>query len=98
MEGEREETEGMSRNDRRDEKSTNRGKLESVLTGSGCKLEWAIIDRKFREREKGENEKEEKLESSRDLLLLIRVIIPPSGAHILTHTERIERRSQFSWV
>lgn len=37
---------------------------------------------------RGENEKEEKPESSRDPLLLIRVIIPLSGAHTLTHTLR----------
>lgn len=30
-----------------------RGKLESALRKSGDKTEWAIIDRKFREREKG---------------------------------------------
>lgn len=53
----------------------------SVLRRTSGKAEWAIIDIKFREQEIERKWKGGKPESSREPLLLIKVIIPSSGAH-----------------
>lgn len=86
VEGKWKETEGRSGNERREASRIWTERKISVLRRRG-KAEWAIIDIKFREREKGRKWKGWKPESSRDPLFLIKVIIPPSGAHAHTHWE-----------